>query len=303
MSESALSGMSRTSRPSEPKRRPENRRHTPAPARVPWSVRIRAFVRQQKPKLVVARRVLYWLLQLSAAGVVALGLTAAGKLLLHHLESAPAFATSSIETSGATQLSKAAIERIAGLAVGKNVFQVSAEQATEKLLAEPWIESATVQRRLPGTYRVQVKERRALALLAAGELYLVGEDGAAFKQLGAGDPGDLPLITGIELASIEHDRHAAAGVLLQAVAFVREYAESGLARREPLSEVHVEADDTLSAYVGSDGTYVRLGKPPFRTKLRRLREVFGQLASQHARAKYVYLDNERRPDRVTVKLR
>jgi cell division protein FtsQ len=303
MSETALSSVSRASKLPESKRRPENRRVTPQPERVPWSVKLRGFFGRQKRKLSIVRRVTYWLVQLSAIGVVALGLTAAGRLLLHHLESAPAFATSAIEIAGAAQLSKSDIGRIAGLAVGKNVFQVSAEQATAKLLAEPWIEDASVQRRLPGTYRVQVKERRALALLAAGDLWLVGEDGSAFKQLGPGDPGDLPLITGIELASIEHDRHAAASVLLQAVGLLREYQESGLAKREPLSEVHVESDEGLSAYVGVDGTYVRLGKAPYRTKLRRLREVFGQLASQRARAKYVYLDNERRPDRVTVKLR
>lgn len=303
MSESALSGMSRASRPAEPKRRPSNRRITPPPTRVPWSVRLGGAMGPHKPKLAKVRRVLYWLLQLSAVGVLVVGLFAAGSLLLSHLETAPGFATSSIEITGAQQLSKAEIERIAGIAIGKNVFQVSAEQATEKLRAEPWIESASVQRRLPGAYRIQVKERRALALLAAGDLWLVGEDGAAFKQLGPGDPGDLPLITGIDLASIEHDRHAAAAILLQVVAFVREYAESGLAKREPISEVHVEADETLSAYIGRDGTYVRLGKSPFRTKLRRLREVFGQLATQRARAKYVYLDNDRRPDRVTVKLR
>ena len=303
MSESALTGMSRASKPPESKRRPENRRVTQPPKPVPWSVRLRGYFGKQKPKLTIARRIMYWLVQLTAVGVVALGLMASGKLLLSHLETAPAFATSSIEIAGATQLSKADIGRIAGLAIGKNVFQVSAEQATDKLRAEPWIEDASVQRRLPGTYRVQVKERRALAVFAAGDLWLIGEDGSAFKQLGPRDPGDLPLITGIELASIEHDRHAAASILLQAVGLLREYAESGLAKREPLSEVHVEPDDSLSAYVGADGTYVRFGKPPYRTKLKRLREVFGQLAAQKTRAKYVYLDNERRPDRVTVKLR
>lgn len=292
----------RMSRPSEAKR-PENRRVTQPPPRVPWSVRLREFRSRHQVKLALARRVSYWALQLAAAGVVLVGLMAAARLLLSHLETAPGFATSTIEITGAQQLSKAEIERIAGLAMGRNVFKVSAEEAQAKLMAEPWIENATVQRRLPGTYRIQVKERKALALLAAGDLYLVDQDGYAFKQLGPGDPADLPLITGIDLASIEHDRHAAATTLLQAVAFLKEYAESGLPRRETISEIHVEADDTLSAYVGSDGTYVRLGKAPFRTKLRRLREVFGQLATQHARARYVYLDNERRPDRITVKLR
>ena len=303
MTEGTLGRLSRANQAPERRRRPENRRLTPVPARVPWSVRIGGFFARQKPRLLLARRVVSWTLQLAAAAGVAYWLMSGGKLLLRHLQSAPAFATSSIEVTGASRLALREVERIAGLALGKNVFEVSAEQATAKLLAEPWIASASVQRRLPGTYRIQIKERRAIALLVAGELYLIGEDGTAFKQVGAGDPADLPVITGIELASIEHDKHAAASVLLQVVAFLRDYTEAGLARREPISEIHVELDASISAYVGADATYLRLGKPPFQTKLRRLREVFGQLASQNARAQYVYLDNERRPDRVTLKLR
>jgi hypothetical protein len=55
--------------------------------------------------------------------------------------------------------------------------------------------------------------------------------------------------------------------------------------------------------VGGNPTYVRLGRAPFRSKLTRLREVFSQLRTQRTDAAYVYLDNEKRPDRVTVRLR
>jgi hypothetical protein len=48
---------------------------------------------------------------------------------------------------------------------------------------------------------------------------------------------------------------------------------------------------------------VRLGKAPFRHKLERLRDVLARLAKDKARAAYVYLDNQRRPDRVTARLR
>ena len=47
----------------------------------------------------------------------------------------------------------------------------------------------------------------------------------------------------------------------------------------------------------------RLGKAPFRDKLGRFRDVLARLARRRAEAAYVYLDNERRPDRVTVRLR
>ena len=67
--------------------------------------------------------------------------------------------------------------------------------------------------------------------------------------------------------------------------------------------MHVESNDGISLYVGADATYVRLGRGPFRKKLARLRQVVDEIASRRARAAYVYLDNVRRPDRVTVRLR
>jgi hypothetical protein len=48
---------------------------------------------------------------------------------------------------------------------------------------------------------------------------------------------------------------------------------------------------------------VRLGAKPFDQKLLRMKKVFERLEREHARAEYIYLDNEQRPDRVAVRLR
>jgi cell division protein FtsQ len=304
MPEAALMGSSRNTRPSAPARpRPENRRTTPPPARVPWSIRLRAWADNARRRLSFVRRLLIALGRLALTAALLLVLYIAGNLLWEHIRSAPAFATKRIDIQGHGQLSRAEVEHIAGIAIGQNIFQTDEEQALERLRAEPWIESASVERHLPGTYLIQIHERHAIALLAAGQLYLVSEEGLAFKPLAPGDPGDLPLITGIDASVIERDKRAAAADLIDAVGLLREYTAAGLARREPISEVHIDQDGGLSCYVGGDATRIRLGKPPYQPKLRRLREVFGQLTSQNARAKYVLLDNDHRPDRVTVRLR
>jgi cell division protein FtsQ len=142
-----------------------------------------------------------------------------------------------------------------------------------------------------------------VALLALGDVYLVSEDGAVFKRAGQDDPVDLPVITGVDRQRFTRDRGFRTSVLLEAVALLSDYRGAGLWRREPVDEVHVEPDDGLSLYVGADATYVRLGHGPFRAKLRRLRTVLDELGQRGARAAYVYLDNQRRPDRVTVRIR
>ena len=74
-------------------------------------------------------------------------------------------------------------------------------------------------------------------------------------------------------------------------------------RRLPIQEVHVEANGHLSMYAGEGPLYVRLGAAPHGPKLRRLRRVLDRLAADELEAAYVFLDNVRRPDRVTVRLR
>jgi cell division protein FtsQ len=224
-------------------------------------------------------------------------------LLERHLKTSKSFAIEQVEVTGNEQLTHAQVLKAAGLAIGQNVFAVGPEQARKNLLEEPWVESATVRRRLPGRYSIELRERHAVALLASGQLQLVSDDGVAFKALDGNDPSDLPVISGLDPNLRTQDEQALTSSLLDSIALLHAYQDAGLARREPISEIHVDNDRGLSLFVGSDAMYVRLGKAPFRQKLERMREVLGRLAKDKARAAYVYLDNQKRQDRVVARLR
>ncbi|MCB9627696.1 MAG: FtsQ-type POTRA domain-containing protein [Sandaracinaceae bacterium] len=231
------------------------------------------------------------------------GTIAVGRLIERHVRTSPAFAIRTITFAGHEQLEEAELLRTSGLAVGQNVFDLGPEDVRDRISRHPWIASVEVQRRLPGTFSIVVRERRAVAILALDQLYLVGEDGTVFKQLGEEDLVDLPVIVGIPRERFVSDRAYRASILLEIVAVMHDYRGVGLWRREPIAEVHVETDDSLSLYVGNDATYVRLGRGPFRDKLQKIRRVFDALDARDTRAAYIYADNVRRPDRVTVRLR
>jgi cell division protein FtsQ len=232
------------------------------------------------------------------------------QLAERHVRTSASFAIKHIDVTGNEQLTTPAVLAAAGLAIGQNVFAVGPEEARQALAQHPWIESVSVRRRLPGRFTIELRERHAVATMMSGRLYLVSDDGLAFKPLEPGDPYDLPVISGLPPLDISpasagqtpDDRNSATA-LMSAVALLHDYRDAGLARREPISEIHVEEDSGLSLYVGADATYVRLGKPPFRQKLDRFRDVMNHLAKQKTRAAYVYLDNQRRTDRVTARLR
>ena len=239
---------------------------------------------------------------LSVATVFA-GAVAAAHLIERHVRTSDSFATSAVEIEGLSRLDRTEIMRWTGLELGQNVFQVSASEAERRLLGHPWIRSASVERRLPGTYRIRVRENRPAALLSLGELYLVSDDAKVFKKRTEADPVDLPVITGIDRDRFTGDREYRTAVLEQAISLLHDYSEVGLRRREPIAEMHVQDDGGFCIYTGQDAVHVALGPPPFRSKLRRLRKVLDRLERKQARPAYVYLDNDRRPDRVTVRLR
>jgi len=240
---------------------------------------------------------------LSVVATIALGF-ALLSLIERHLHTSSSFAIRNVEATGNSQLTTERVMQAAGLSLGQNVFAVGPDEAQRRLLEEPWIESAVVHRRLPSTFTIEVRERRAVALLSSnGAMYLISDEGLVIKPLGVSDPYDLPVISGIDPDLRIQDEHALQNALVGAVSLLHDYQDAGLWRREPVSEVHIENDGSLSLYVGADATYVRLGKAPFRQKLERLREVLARLSQDKARAVYVYLDNQRRPDRVTARLR
>ena len=134
-------------------------------------------------------------------------------------------------------------------------------------------------------------------------LYLVSDDGSVFKRIDESDVVDLPVVSGVDRVRFVRDMQYRSGMLTRIVALMHDYRGAGLWRREPISEIHVERDDGISLYVGDDNMWIRLGRGPYRAKLLRLRRVLARLKRQEARAEYVHLDNVRRPDRVTVRLR
>jgi hypothetical protein len=222
--------MSRNDKP-----RPNRRRSVqptanaePAPSTPSWRTRLifeRERLRQVYAKVATP---LAHAGRLTVLIAVAAGAVAAGRLVEQHVRRAKAFETTTIELEGTQRLSRDQVLAAAGLALGKNVFEVSPEQAEERLRSHPFVAEASVTRRLPGSYRIVLQEQELAAVLQVGEQLLL---------------------------------------------------------------------------VGQDATAVRLGKAPYAKKLRRLRGIFDKLERDDARPLYVYLDNERRPDRATVRLR
>jgi cell division protein FtsQ len=95
------------------------------------------------------------LLALFVLGMLSLGLVHGYRTLT----ASEHFAVSSVEISGNSQLSNAEILSLSGITGEESILEVSLREINSRLLADPWVESVTVRRILPGKVSIHVREK------------------------------------------------------------------------------------------------------------------------------------------------
>jgi cell division protein FtsQ len=238
-------------------------------------------------------------LGVSLAASIAAGLAWTGR---RYMTTSPRFGVADIVVVGNERRAKEDIVAESGITLGDNVFTTDLDAVRAKVLADPWLAEVSLARRLPGTVLVQVVERKAAALVALGDTMLVTGDGAPFKKIEPGDPIDLPIITGIRPESLTEDRPGTLRTIRRAMDLAAEY-DRGLGRRLPLEEVHVDPAGSFALVVGKAGLELFLGGAPFHRKLEQAARVVAELDVRGAKADAILLDNDARPERVTVRMR
>ena len=120
----------------------------------------------------------------------------------------PIVETHDVTVSGVSQLTPQRVLKIGGLSGTVNVFFLDAGAVEHRLESDPWIASATVQRRLPHTVTVSIRERVPVAAVGNGSGFdAVAADGTVLRS-GTSQRG-LPLVQ----AASTSDRAAAAAVV------------------------------------------------------------------------------------------
>ena len=289
-----------TSRPAPPELAASRRsapRSDPAPRSL-WSWRPRNPLAGRGPLLATVGR---WL----AGALLFFGLVGVASFgLYRYVGTSPRFVVKQIVVEGSAHRSQPDLARQAGVALGANIFSIDLEAARRGLLADPWIERATVDRKLPGSVTLMVVEREPLVLVSlGGSLFLAGRGGEIFKRLEAGDPVDLPVVTGLGgEGELVRDREGLVTSVRRAQEVAIDYTRIG-PRAYALQEVHLTPDGHLELVVGRDGVRLALGKPPYRLKLERAARVLGEAERRRGVPSAIFLDNEAHPERVVARLR
>ena len=219
--------------------------------------------------------------------------------------SSPRFAVRTVLVDGAHRRPADKIASEAGVAVGGNIFAIDLHDASLAVpAADPWIERATVTRKLPSTVQISVVEREARTIVSiGGDLYLATRDGDLFKRAGLEDSLDLPLVTGILPEQVASDRPGVVLTVKRLLDVADELDRTGISKTRALQELHLDKDGSLVATVGREAILVHLGQPPYRDKIEQASRVLGEVARRKANASILFLDNDAHPERVVVRMR
>jgi len=192
----------------------------------------------------------------------------------------------------------------AEIQMGQNLLGLDLRAAEQRLLADSWIRSVRLARKLPHTLRVDLVEREAVALASLdGQLFLVGADAEPFKRWQAPDEEDLPVLTGVTLEALAKDRPGAVAQLATGLSVLNHYERLPVSQQQRAQEVNLSPDGSVVLSVGARGVSLHLGQGPWPKKMLMVAEVLRTFEHKRELPGVVFLDNALHPERVVVRMR
>lgn len=192
-----------------------------------------------------ARKRLKWILV-----VIALLAVVFGSLWLVR---SPILSIRQVDVTGAQFSNPRAVLQSLAMDIGTPTIDIDGDAITMSILEDPWIESARVEIRWPGTIQIDVIERTPVAPVLAGDQWvLVASDGGVIMSVPI--PGTDIASVAIDQGSLDPGEVISDPLTLGALVFVRHLSEQNRAG----ARIDTNGEG-LSAYVA--GHVIRLGRP------------------------------------------
>ncbi|MDP9069052.1 MAG: FtsQ-type POTRA domain-containing protein [Actinomycetota bacterium] len=166
----------------------------------------------------------------------------------------PLLAVDEVVVVGGRHVTAADVARVAQLDASDNLLLASTSEITAKVEELAWVQSARVDRKLPGTIRVRIVERVPAAVLSlASGRWTLDAEGHVLTR-GVADP-DLPVLAGPRVSDLEEGTAVEEAEVQDALTTLRSLSPRIRGEVEALLAPTTERI-TLSL---KDGTQVRFG--------------------------------------------
>lgn len=128
-----------------------------------------------------------WAAPLAVAGL-AFALPVIGVRAYQYVMTSGYFHVREVLVDGASRVSRQEVLDLAGITPGTHLLKADVEAMEKKLEGSPWVAKARVERDLPDTLIIHLVEHVPAAYLAAGDLFLVDQNGMPFMVAPVDEP-------------------------------------------------------------------------------------------------------------------
>ena len=156
-----------------------------------------------------------------------------------------------IEIAGAAHASRAQIERVFSIDLGRSVYLLPLTERREALRNVDWIKDASIARLWPNRVVVSVEERKPVAFVTLGSsrFALIDDEGVILPT--APDRFTLPVLSGVRAADALTDRRDRVRRMLRLTRDLGDEVQN-------ISEIDVSDRDNLKVTAPRDGHIVTL---------------------------------------------
>jgi cell division septal protein FtsQ len=203
--------------------------------------------------------------------VLILGGTAAGlwegyRAIVH----LPYFRVAEIQIEGNLQVAARDIIRSLGLSPQASILEVDLPALSRRVLQNPWIKEASVQRRLPLSLTVLVVERMPEAVFISDRHYLLSADGVILGELSEDELPTLPTLRAATPRRVAAGERILTSEMVQGLAVWRQFQLANALQGERAHEIAIAGDGSYVLNLGQRMPAIRLHAQDLEGQLRRL---------------------------------
>jgi cell division septal protein FtsQ len=190
---------------------------------------------------------------------------------------------SKVMVEGAHYLTQDEVLQTANLDTGDGMFKMDLSQLSQNLKKLSWVDQVFIERRLPSSILISIRERKPVALLDNGSLYGVDKEGRILSPSDALINQDLPLISGVSFGADAVGTTQTAQILKPALDFFNFMAKKDDVLAHDVSEVNLSEPESLKVTF-INGTQVTFNTMVSDTDLKRMALVLGDLNEKGKKA-------------------
>jgi cell division protein FtsQ len=199
------------------------------------------------------------------------------------------FNLSRVEVSSMKQVNKDEILTLVNIKPNSNLLTLRTESIINKVSAHPWVEKVRIQKQLPNRVRIEVMERKPIAVICGKENFGIDASGYLLPGIRMEEVRHLPLITITDNTLFSNPDRITTPAMENALFAIQYLGNNNPTFLKEISELNIVSPDNLVIYTLHEGTEIRLGKDNLEERLDKLQQVWEIVKQQQLVEEYIDL--------------